>query len=170
MDSPFPSTFHAPSTWNAAQAAPQRNWSPKSANLNSSLENASSKSANQFSLEKEDFLVNVNKTTQLYNKKENGVVANNYILTFHNTQDKTLIFDIKLKDEKNYKIKRFESFSLEANKKIKKVLIIETTQNYVKQKLRKRSLYKPSLKHTTLCIFQGPCIRKVFYNFYAYGQ
>jgi cytochrome c oxidase accessory protein FixG len=87
-----------------------------------------------FSLEKEDFLVNVNKTTQLFKTKENGVIANNYVLTFHNTQDKTLIFHIKLEDEKNYKIKRFESFTLEAGKKIKKVLIIETTKDYIKPK------------------------------------
>ena len=87
-----------------------------------------------FSLDKEDFLVNVNKTTQLYKTKENGVIANNYVLTFHNTQDKTLVFHIKLEDEKNYKIKRFESFALDAGKKIKKVLIIETTKDYVKSK------------------------------------
>ena len=85
-----------------------------------------------FSLEKEDFLVNVNKTTQLYKVKENNVVVNNYILTFHNTQDQNLIFNVKLQDEKNYRIKRFESFSLEAGKKIKKVLIIETTENHIK--------------------------------------
>ena len=55
-------------------------------------------------------------------------------MTFHNTQDKTLIFHIKLEDEKNYKIRRFESFALEAGKKIKKVLIIETTKDYTKPK------------------------------------
>ena len=85
-----------------------------------------------FSLEKEDFLVNVNKTTQLYKIKENNIVANNYVLTIHNTQDETLNFNIKVLDEKNYKIKRFENFNLDANKKIKKVLIIETTENYIK--------------------------------------
>ncbi|WP_368030879.1 cytochrome c oxidase accessory protein CcoG [Arcobacter sp. s6] len=85
-----------------------------------------------FSLDKEDFLVNVNKTTQLYKIKENNIVANNYILTIHNTQDETLNFDIKVLDEKNYKIKRFDNFTLDANKKIKKVLIIETTKDYAK--------------------------------------
>jgi len=85
-----------------------------------------------FSLEKEDFLVNVNKTTELYSKKEDGTISNNYILTFHNTQDKTLTFDIKLRDETNYRIKRFDTFSLESGKKIKKILIIETTENFVK--------------------------------------
>lgn len=84
-----------------------------------------------FTLEKEDFLVNVNKTTQLYKIKENNLIANNYVLTFHNTQNETLNFDIKLLDEKNYKIKRFDNFSLDAGKKIKKVLIIETTINYI---------------------------------------
>ena len=84
-----------------------------------------------FTLEKENFLVNVNKTTQLYKIKENNIIANNYVLTFHNTQNETLNFDIKLLDEKNYKIKRFDNFSLHAGKKIKKVLIIETTINYI---------------------------------------
>lgn len=84
-----------------------------------------------FSLDKEDFLVNVNKTTQLYKIKENNIIANNYVLTFHNTQNETLNFDIKLLDVKNYKIKRFDNFTLDAGKKIKKVLIIETTINYI---------------------------------------
>lgn len=85
-----------------------------------------------FSLEKENFLVNVNKTTELYNKKENGIISNNYILTIHNTQDKNYTFDIKLVDNTNFKIKRFESFELKANEKIKKILIIETNKEYEK--------------------------------------
>jgi cytochrome c oxidase accessory protein FixG len=85
-----------------------------------------------FSLKKEDFLVNVNKTTQLYKIKENNIIANNYVLTIHNTQDETLNFEIRVLDEKNYRIKRFDSFTLDANKKIKKVLIIETTKDYIK--------------------------------------
>ncbi|MDD3009442.1 MAG: cytochrome c oxidase accessory protein CcoG [Arcobacter sp.] len=85
-----------------------------------------------FSLEKEDFLVNVNKTTELYKQNEQGIVSNNYILTIHNTKDETLTFDIKLKDEKNYKIKRFEKFSLDAGAKTKKILIIETSKDYDK--------------------------------------
>jgi len=85
-----------------------------------------------FSLEKEDFLVNVNKTTELYKQNEDGIVSNNYILTIHNTKDEILTFDIKLKDEKNYKIKRFEKFSLDAGAKTKKILIIETSKDYDK--------------------------------------
>lgn len=37
-----------------------------------------------------------------------------------------MTFDIKLKDENNFRIKRFEEVSLEAGKKAKKVLIIES--------------------------------------------
>ena len=85
-----------------------------------------------FSLEKEDFLVNVNKTTELYKQNEDGIVSNNYILTIHNTKDEILTFYIKLKDEKNYKIKRFEKFSLVAGAKTKKILIIETSKDYDK--------------------------------------
>ncbi|QKF78333.1 cytochrome c oxidase accessory protein CcoG [Arcobacter defluvii] len=94
-----------------------------------------------FSLEKEDFLVNVNKTTELYKKNEDGIVSNNYILTFHNTQDKALTFDIKLKDDKNFKIKRFEKFSLEAGTKSKKILIIETTKDFDKNINKTSNVY-----------------------------
>ena len=86
-----------------------------------------------FSLQKEEFLVNVNKTTELYSKKENGVISNNYILTIHNTQDKDYIFDIRI-ENKDFKIKRFDSFELKAGEKIKKVLILETTDDFEKLK------------------------------------
>ena len=87
-----------------------------------------------FSLQKEEFLVNVNKTTELYSKKDNGVVSNNYILTIHNTQDKDYIFDIRLVENKDFKIKRFDSFELKAGEKTKKVLILETTDDFEKLK------------------------------------
>jgi cytochrome c oxidase accessory protein FixG len=83
-----------------------------------------------FSLEKENFLVNVNKTTELYSVKENNVISNNYILTIHNTQDKDYTFDIRLLDDKDFKIKRFESVKLKAGEKTKKILILETTDNF----------------------------------------
>ena len=37
---------------------------------------------------KEDFLVNINKNTELYKIDENGFIVNNYILTVHNTSKK----------------------------------------------------------------------------------
>ena len=86
-----------------------------------------------FSLQKENFLVNVNKTTELYSKKENGIISNNYILTIHNTQDKDYVFDIRV-ENKDFKIKRFDSFELKAGEKTKKVLILETTDDFEKLK------------------------------------
>ncbi|QKF67925.1 cytochrome c oxidase accessory protein [Arcobacter venerupis] len=85
-----------------------------------------------FSLEKENFLVNVNKTTELYSVKENGTISNNYILTIHNTQDKDYTFDIRLLDDKDFKIKRFESVKLKAGEKTKKILLLETTDDFKK--------------------------------------
>ena len=82
-----------------------------------------------FSLEKEDFVANVNKTTELYKIDENENISNNYIVTIHNTQDKTLTFDINVLDKENFKVKKFDEVSLEAGKKAKKILIIEKINN-----------------------------------------
>jgi cytochrome c oxidase accessory protein FixG len=82
-----------------------------------------------FSLEQERFGVFVNKTTELYKKHENGVISNNYILTIHNTQDKSYTFDVKLADNTNFKIKKFDSSELKGKEKTKKVLVLETTEN-----------------------------------------
>ncbi|MBL3519055.1 cytochrome c oxidase accessory protein CcoG [Arcobacter lanthieri] len=82
-----------------------------------------------FSLEKEQFLVNINKTTELYKVTEDKKIVNNYILTIHNTQDELLTFDIKLQDQENFKIKRSESPTLEAGKRAKIVLIIESVND-----------------------------------------
>ena len=96
--------------------------------------------AGVFASKKEPFLVNINKTTKLYNIKENEKVSNNYILTFQNTQDKTYTFDLSLEDQENFRIKRFKPFKLSANKRLKKVLIIET----------KKRLYLSDVKDTPL--------------------
>ena len=82
-----------------------------------------------FSLEKEDFVANINKTTELYKIDENKNISNNYIVTIHNTQDKTLTFDINVLDKENFKVKKFDEVSLEAGKKAKKILIIEKINN-----------------------------------------
>ena len=82
-----------------------------------------------FSLEKEDFVANVNKTTELYKIDENKNISNNYIVTIHNTQDKTLTFDINVLDKENFRVKKFDEVSLEAGKKAKKILIIEKINN-----------------------------------------
>lgn len=79
-----------------------------------------------FGSKKEHFLLNVNKTTNLYRIQENGVVRNNYILTIHNTSKKTYTFDIKLEDNENFMIKRFNEKKLKGSKRVKTVLLIET--------------------------------------------
>lgn len=76
--------------------------------------------------QKEFFLLNINKTTKLYSIKDENKVTNNYIFTFHNTNDKAYTFDVKLQDNENFRIKRFKPFKLEAGKRVKKVFIVET--------------------------------------------
>ncbi|AXX85837.1 cytochrome c oxidase accessory protein [Malaciobacter marinus] len=75
---------------------------------------------------KEYFLLNVNKTTKLYNIKEDGHVTNNYLLTIQNRDKKAYTFDIKILDNKNFTLKRFKPFKLGIDKRVKKVLILET--------------------------------------------
>ncbi|AXH13669.1 cytochrome c oxidase accessory protein CcoG [Malaciobacter mytili LMG 24559] len=75
---------------------------------------------------KEYFLLNVNKTTNLYEIKNNAQVSNNYLLTIQNRSKEAYTFDIKLEDNENFEIKRFKPFKLEIDKRVKKVLIIET--------------------------------------------
>ncbi len=79
-----------------------------------------------FSLEKEQFLVNINKTTELYKITSDKKIVNNYVLTIQNSQDETLTFNIKLQDEQNFKIKRAQDSTIEAGKRAKFVLIIES--------------------------------------------
>jgi len=95
-----------------------------------------------FSAKKEDFLVNVNKTTNLYRVQEDGSVRNNYILTIHNTSKNTYTFHIKLKDNENFKIKRFNKKKISASKRVKTVLLIET----------KKKLFLSNKKDTALKI------------------
>lgn len=79
-----------------------------------------------FSLEKEQLLVNINKTTELYKITSDKKIVNNYVLTIQNSQDETLTFNIKLQDEQNFKIKRAQDSTIEAGKRAKFVLIIES--------------------------------------------
>ena len=93
-----------------------------------------------FASKKEPFLLNVNKTTNLYKIKEEQKVTNNYLLTFHNTQDKAYTFDIKLEDNENFAIKRFKAFKLEPNKRAKKILIVETKKRLFISKTKDTAL------------------------------
>lgn len=93
-----------------------------------------------FAAKKEPFLLNINKTTNLYKIKEEQKVTNNYVLTFHNTQDKEYTFDIKLDDTENFRIKRFKAFKLEPNKRVKKIFIIETKKRLFISKTQNTAL------------------------------
>ena len=79
-----------------------------------------------FASKKEHFLLNVNKTTKLYKIQDDSMVTNNYIVTLHNTSKKNYTFDIKVLDSENFKVKRFAPKALEAKKRVKTVLILET--------------------------------------------
>lgn len=78
---------------------------------------------------KEHMLLNINKGQRLYKVLDNGVVQNDYIFMFANTdrKDHTYYFEIVGNDK--IKIKRpSEPFKLGAGKKKKKVVILETAE------------------------------------------
>ncbi|MDY0051599.1 MAG: cytochrome c oxidase accessory protein CcoG [Aliarcobacter sp.] len=86
--------------------------------------------------EKEYMLLNINKTTQLYKVKENGVVANNFVLLFQNTESKPLTYELEITDNPDIKITRFEPFTLSPGKLAKKVVILETDKILVNDKTK----------------------------------
>ena len=86
--------------------------------------------------EKEYMLLNINKTTQLYKVKEDGIVANNYVLLFQNTESKPLTYNLELTDNPDIKITRFEPFTLSPGKLAKKVVILETNKILVDDKTK----------------------------------
>jgi cytochrome c oxidase accessory protein FixG len=76
----------------------------------------------------DSILVNINRTTSLYNVEKNGNISNNYILTIHNTQNREYTYDISLNNS-NYTINRFSPTKIGAKKMTKKVLVIESKNN-----------------------------------------
>ena len=80
---------------------------------------------------KEYMLLNVNKTTQLYKIKENGLVTNNFLFLFQNTDSKKHRYALEIVDNKDVFIKSFRPFNLSAGKLAKKVVILGTTKKLV---------------------------------------
>jgi cytochrome c oxidase accessory protein FixG len=82
---------------------------------------------------KEYLLLNINKTTQLYKVKEDGEVANNFLLLFQNTQNQTYTYDMEVIGEYAGKveIKKFTPFTLSKGRKVKKVIQLSTTERLV---------------------------------------
>ncbi len=80
---------------------------------------------------KEHMLLNVNKTTRLYKILDKGVVENDYLFLFANTDSKkhTYTFEIEgaLKDKIEI-IRPKEPFSIAAGKKRKKVVVLRTKE------------------------------------------
>lgn len=81
-----------------------------------------------FASEKEYLLVNINKSGPLYRIDKSGSVINDYLIAIHNTQDRAYTYDIKIQDNEKFHIKRFKPFTLDANKRVKKGLVIETKE------------------------------------------
>jgi len=82
-----------------------------------------------FASQKEYMLIDSNKVGPSYRVDKNGVIFNSYIISIHNTQDRIYTYDVKLKNSEMFRIKKFEPFKLEAGKRKKRVLIIESKKN-----------------------------------------
>ena len=78
---------------------------------------------------KEHMLLNVNKTTRLYKVLDHGVVENDYLFLFANTDSKkhTYYFEI-VNNDKIEIIRPKESFSIASGKKRKKVVVLRTKE------------------------------------------
>ena len=83
--------------------------------------------ANIFLVAQDPMLININRTTKLYSIKEDKLVTNNYLITLHNRSKDSYSYGIKLHDPR-FEVKRFQTPTLEANKRIKSVLILKTIE------------------------------------------
>lgn len=83
---------------------------------------------------KENMLLNINKTSQLYKTYDVGKISNHFIFLFQNTQSENYTYDLEIVgDNKNrFKIEKFKPFTLNAKKNRKKVIRISTNKEYVK--------------------------------------
>ena len=87
-----------------------------------------------FMSEKEPFLVNINKNTELYKIDEAGKIVNNYLLTIRNSSDKKYTFDIEVLN-KDVSIKRFKAFSLNPKETRKTVMILVSKEKLETSKI-----------------------------------
>ncbi len=79
---------------------------------------------------KEHMLLNINKSQRLYKVLDAGVVQNDYIFMFSNTDSKAHSFYFEILGNKNITIKRpAEPFKLGAGKRKKKVVILEAKEH-----------------------------------------
>ncbi|PTB88099.1 cytochrome c oxidase accessory protein CcoG, partial [cyanobacterium G8-9] len=82
---------------------------------------------------KEHMLLDINKSPRLYKILDNGVVQNDYIFMFANTDRKAHTYYFEIVDNDKIKIKRpSEPFKISAGKKKKKVVVLEVAEPFVK--------------------------------------
>lgn len=93
-------------------------------------------------VDKQYFIVNVNKTTELYKIKDDNSVVNNYIFSIQNRENIVQKYFIEVVDNENFEIDRFSSFELKPNQRVKKIIKIKT----------KQKLYISDMKDTPLSI------------------
>jgi len=78
---------------------------------------------------KEHMLLNVNKTTRLYKILDHGVVENDYLFLFANTDSKRHTYTFEIVDNDKIEIIRpKEPFSIAPGKKRKKVVVLRTKE------------------------------------------
>jgi cytochrome c oxidase accessory protein FixG len=78
---------------------------------------------------KEHMLLNVNKTTRLYKVLDHGVVENDYLFLFANTDSKKHTYTFEIIDNDKIEIIRpKEAFSIAPGKKRKKVVVLRTKE------------------------------------------
>ena len=81
---------------------------------------------------KEHMLLDINKSPRLYKILDNGVVQNDYIFMFANTDKKEHTYYFDIVDNDKIKIKRpAEPFKIGAGKKKKKVVVLEAVESLV---------------------------------------
>ena len=97
-----------------------------------------------FASEKEYLLIDSDKVGPSYRIDKNGVVFNSYVVAIHNTQNKAYTYDIKLTDNDSFVIKGFKPFKLDAHKRRKKILIIESRRN-LSIKARQNTILKAEI-------------------------
>ncbi len=84
---------------------------------------------------KENMLLNVNKTTRLYKVLDGGVIQNDYLFLFTNTDSKAHSYFFEIVGNDDIKIVRpREPFKLSAGKKKKKVVVLQTTKELANDK------------------------------------
>lgn len=93
-------------------------------------------------VDKQYFIVNVNKTTEMYKIKDDNSVINNYVFTIQNREDKIQRYFIEALDNENFELDKFSSFELNPNERVKKIVKIKAKQR----------LYLSDMKDTPLSI------------------